>query len=76
MEYFLINILGILFRSKLSASISALEEIHLEMFPLGKILRPMVFSVILAHNSGVDDLYEICDIENKNCTFWLKSQVA
>ena len=43
------------FRSKLSTSIVALEEFHLKMFPTGGISRPMVFSVILTHKSGVGD---------------------
>ena len=61
--FFVISIVDIFFKSKLSASIFALEEFHLKMFPIGEILRPMVLSVILTRNSGVDDLYEICDIE-------------
>jgi len=53
-----------LFRSKLSGFIFALEEKHLKMFSKGDVLRPMFFSIILTHNSGVD---EICDIDNKYC---------
>ena len=73
---FVINIVEKLFRSKLSASIFALGEFHLKIFSIGEILRPIVFSVIPTHNSGVDDLYEICDVDNKYYTFWLKSQAT
>jgi hypothetical protein len=45
---FVINIVGKVIKAKLSASIFALKEFHLKMFPIGEILKPIVFSVILA----------------------------